>query len=162
MFGTSPPFLQQNKPRKAAKQTGNADFFCKNIGLLGHKPPYFRCKTSELCLKEVRCFHFSGRKTVKKHGKTAIKPNCAEFAIFRTEGSHGGFRCPSRAIISPNKNKKNKHQKAESGKIAHSCIFRSPQHVSAGFYGRSRRFLRHHLAPVVRVVPEAKPANSGA
>ena len=41
MFGTSPPFLQQNKSRKAAKQTGNADFFCKNIGLLGHKPPYF-------------------------------------------------------------------------------------------------------------------------
>lgn len=142
MFGTSPPFLQQNKSRKAAKQTGNADFFCKNIGLLGHKPPYFRCKTSELCLKEVRCFHFSGRKTVKKHGKTAIKPNCAEFAIFRTEGSHGGFRCPSRAIISPNKNKKTSIRKRRAEKL-HTHAFSAPRNmflqdftdVPAGFYG---------------------------
>ena len=40
-------------------------FRAKNIGLLGHKPPYFRCKTSVLCGKEVRCFRFSGRKCRK-------------------------------------------------------------------------------------------------
>ena len=155
MFGTSPPFLQQNKSRKAAKQTGNADFFCKNIGLLGHKPPYFRCKTSELCLKEVRCFHFSGRKTVKKHGKTAIKPNCAEFAIFRTVGSHGGFRCPSRAIISSYKNEKTSIRKRGAENCTH-MLFRSPQSVSTGeFTNGSERCLRHHLAAVVRVVPGA-------
>ena len=94
-------FCSKTNQEKRQNRREMRTFFCKNIGLLGHKPPYFRCKTSELCLKEVRCFHFSGRKTVKKHGKTAIKPNCAEFAIFRTVGSHGGFRRPSRGIISP-------------------------------------------------------------
>ena len=40
----------------------NAVFEGKNIGLLWHKPPYFRGKTSVLCGREVRCFPFSGRK----------------------------------------------------------------------------------------------------
>ena len=33
----------------------------KNIGLLCIKPPYFRCKTSVLLPKEVRCFWFPER-----------------------------------------------------------------------------------------------------
>ena len=31
----------------------------KNIGLLGHKPRHFVCKTSALCPEEVRCFRLS-------------------------------------------------------------------------------------------------------
>ena len=51
----------------------NAEYRDENIGLLGHKPPYFLGKTSVLCGREVRCFHFSGRKTGRKQPKLRIK-----------------------------------------------------------------------------------------
>ena len=99
----------------------------QNIGTLSQRSPMFSL------------FRPQNR---KKHGKTAIKPNCAEFAIFRTEGSHGGFRCPSRAIISPNKNKKTSIRKRRAEKL-HTHAFSAPRNmflqdftdVPAGFYG---------------------------
>ena len=45
-----------------------------------------------------------------------------------SDGLLGALSRPSMTETGP--------KKAGSGKIAHSCIFRSPQRVSAGFYGR--------------------------
>ena len=55
------------------KLTQNQNFFCgeevseiENTGLLCIKVPYFYGKTSELSIKEVRCFHFPKRLQAQK------------------------------------------------------------------------------------------------
>ena len=65
-------------------------FRAKNIGLLGHKPPYFCCKTSVLCGKEVRCFRFSGWERRK----------IPLFPILRYFGTRQGV-VASEALLSP-------------------------------------------------------------
>ena len=64
-IGRIPRISRQKTKKKRRKIQKMPCFRAKNIGLLGHKPPYFRCKTSVLCGKEVRCFRFSGRKCRK-------------------------------------------------------------------------------------------------
>lgn len=143
--------IGRNKREKALK---TSDFSGINIRTFEAKPRMFALKKSDV-------FVFPPEKCPKTPEKVPQNPNAPILRYFRarmvsvtSDGLLGALSRPSITGSGP--------KKAESGKIAHSCIFRSPQHVSAGFYGRSRRFLRHHLAPVVRVVPEAKPANSGA
>mgnify|MGYP000179286862 CR=1 FL=1 len=80
---------------------GNVGFFSKNffrrglrkycnIGLPAYKHPYFRGKTSVLCVKEVRCFRFSARKWHKN----------PLFPILRYFGTRQGV-VASEALLSP-------------------------------------------------------------
>ena len=161
MFGTSPPFLQQNKSKKRQNRREMRTFFAKTSDFLGINLRTFDAKHRNFPSKKSDVFTFPAGKSRKNAEKRHQMPTKLILQYFgpkevavTSDGLLGALSRPSMTETGP--------KKAGSGKIAHSCIFRSPQHVSAGFYGRSRRFLRHHLAPVVRVVPEAKPANSGA
>ena len=77
--------------KTSGKWVQNAFLGLKNIGLLGHKTPYFPSQTSELCAQEVRCFTFSGRKWRKN-------PRFPDFAIFGVRTRRGGFRGHSQPI----------------------------------------------------------------
>ena len=46
----------------------------ENIGLLWDKVPMFCPKSTDVCLKEVRCFHFPKRRSSPvKHDKMAMR-----------------------------------------------------------------------------------------
>ena len=96
--GSPPGFLHlfcRVAPRRSVEKGGKEARECaKNIGLLVPKPPYFRGKTSDVCLEEVRCFSISGRKMPEKRGKIPLKRQMLRFAEFRdldmrNFGTHG-------------------------------------------------------------------------
>ena len=161
MQGASPPFLRQNTSKTRQNKRKKRDFPPKTPGFFAINIRTFGAKHRNIPSKKSDVFTFPAGKSRKNAEKRHQMPTKLILQYFgpkevavTSDGLLGPLSHPSITGSRP--------KKAESGKIAHSCIFRSPQHISAGFYGRSRRFLRHHLAPVVRVVPEAKPANSGA
>ena len=96
--GSAPGFLHRfcrEASRRSVETGGKEARECaKNIGLLVPKPPYFRGKTSDVCLEEVRCFSISGRKMPEKRGKIPLKRQMLRFAEFRdldlrNFGTHG-------------------------------------------------------------------------
>ena len=105
-------------------------FVVKNIGLLGHKPPYFRCKTSVLCGKEVRCFLFSGRKWRKN----------SLFLILRYFGARQ-VMVASDALLGPLTTWSGRLDASENGrwKILHTCpFFMNPWHSGYNCFGVHR------------------------